>query len=253
MVLSQVSAAVRGAGLMRNYTGCSGYNYKNWRGKFYPQDLPQKNWLEYYADTFDTVEINNSFYRLPEKNTLKNWHDQVPGNFRFTLKGSRYVTHLKKLNQTEEAVNKFHDRAGLLKGKLGCILWQLPGNQHKDIAKLEKFCRTLSRDFRNVMEFRHNSWFDEEVYDVMKNHGMIFCVISAPDGLSDAAVKTADQVYMRFHGRDNWYRDPYPSDALRAWAEKLKNLKPKQLYAYFNNDYKAYAPGNAREFQEMIG
>ncbi|MFP4237224.1 MAG: DUF72 domain-containing protein, partial [Desulfonatronovibrio sp.] len=239
--------------VMRNYTGCSGYNYKNWQGKFYPRDLPRKKWLEYYAGKFDTVEINNSFYRLPEEKTLKSWYDQVPGNFRFTLKGSRYVTHLKKLNQTGEAVKKFYDRAGLLKGKLGCILWQLPGNQHKDTEKLEKFCRTLSRDFRNVMEFRHNSWYDEEVYEVMKSYGVIFCVISAPDGLSDEAVKTAGHVYMRFHGRNSWYRDQYSTKELRGWSQKLQRLKPKQIYAYFNNDYQAYAPENAREFQEMIG
>ncbi|MFO7727296.1 MAG: DUF72 domain-containing protein [Desulfonatronovibrio sp.] len=238
---------------MNNYIGCSGFNYKNWRGKFYPEDLPMKEWLEYYARHFDTVEINSSFYHLPKEKTLKDWHERVPGNFRFTLKGSRFVTHMKKLNETGEAVKRFYERAALLKGKLGCVLWQLPGNQHKDTEKLNEFCKQLSSDFRNVIEFRHNSWYDPEVYEVMKQYGVIFCVISAPGDLSDEAVKTARQVYMRFHGRENWYRDQYSREELKDWADKLKKLKPRQVYAYFNNDYQAYAPANALEFQEFIG
>ena len=237
---------------MKNYTGCSGFNYDDWKGKFYPEDVPRNRWLEYYAEKFDTVEINSSFYRLPSEKTLKNWYGRVPDDFRFTLKGSRYVTHQKKLNQAGEAVKKFYERAGLLQEKLACILWQLPGNQHKDIDKLEDFCSVMSGEFLNVLEFRHNSWYDEKVYEVMNQFGVAFCIISAPDGLSEEAVKTTDHVYMRFHGRHTWYNYLYNHDELKDWARKLKNLNPGRIYAYFNNDYQAYAPGNAREFQEMI-
>lgn len=237
---------------MRNYTGCSGYAYESWRGRFYPRDTPRKNWLEYYAGTFDTVEINSTFYRLPEETTLKNWHGQVPGNFRFTLKGSRYVTHLKKLNRTEAAVREFTNRAALLKGKLGCILWQLPANQHKDVAKLETFCRALSRNFRNVLEFRDNSWFDQEVYDVLAHYGVIFCVVSAPDGIRGDVVKTASRVYARFHGPTAWYRGEYSREELRRWAEKLKGAKSRQIYAYFNNDHLACAPRNAAMLKNLL-
>jgi len=237
---------------MTNYIGCSGFSYDDWKGEFYPEDVPKKKWLEYYAKKFNSVEINSSFYHLPKEKTLKDWHERVPGNFRFTLKGSRFVTHMKKLNQTGEAVKNFYERAAFLKGKLGCILWQLPGNQHKDTEKLKKFCKVLSSDFRNVIEFRHNSWYDPEVYDVMRQKGVIFCVISAPVGLSEEAMKTAGPVYMRFHGRGDWYRHLYTQEELKHWARKLNELEPEKIFAYFNNDFRAYAPRNAAMFKDLI-
>ncbi len=238
---------------MRNYTGCSGFNYDHWIGKFFPEDVPKKEWLEYYADHFDSVEINATFYNLPKEQTLINWYHRVPGNFKFTLKGSRYITHQKKLNDPEEPVKKFYDLAAILKGKLGCILWQLPGNQHKDVDKLRDFCKVLSTDFHNVIEFRHNSWYDEEVYDVMKKHQVTFCVISAPEGLSDEVIKTTDRVYMRFHGKDQWYRYRYSEGELKKWAKKIQDLNPSQIYSYFNNDFDGHAPENAARFAELTG
>ncbi|MFP4470981.1 MAG: DUF72 domain-containing protein [Bacteroidales bacterium] len=238
---------------MRNYTGCSGFNYDHWVGAFFPEDIPKKEWLEYYAEKFDSVEINATFYNLPKEQTLINWYHRVPGNFKFTLKGSRYVTHQKKLNDAKEPVKKFYDLARVLKGKLGCILWQLPGNQHKDVEKLKEFCKALSPDFNNVMEFRHNSWWDEEVYEVLKKNQVTFCIISAPDELSDEPVKTTDRVYMRFHGRENWYRHHYSEKELKQWVEKIRKLNPSQVYTYFNNDFKAYAPENAKTFSKLIG
>lgn len=238
---------------MRNYIGCSGFNYDHWAGKFFPEDIPKKEWLEYYAEKFDSVEINASFYNLPKEKTLINWHNRVPGNFKFTLKGSRFVTHQKKLNDIKEPVKRFYDLAAILKGKLGCILWQIPGNQHKDVSKLKEFCRVLSADFHNVIEFRHNSWYDEEVYDVMEKHQVTFCVISAPDGLSDEVIKTTDRIYMRFHGKEKWYRYKYSENELKQWAKKLGEAKPSQIYTYFNNDYHGHAFENAAMFNEMIG
>ncbi len=129
---------------MKNYIGCSGFKYDDWKGLFYPKDLPEKKWLEYYAETFDSVEINSTFYQLPKEKTLDNWHERTPGNFRFSLKGSRYITHQKKLNDCRDAVKNFYQLAGRLKGKLGCILWQLPGNQHKDTDKLSNFFNMLN-------------------------------------------------------------------------------------------------------------
>ncbi len=238
---------------MRNYTGCSGFNYDHWMGNFYPEDVPKKRWLEFYAERFDSVEVNATFYHLPKEKTLENWHERVPGNFRFTLKGSRYVTHQKKLNDVGEPVKKFYDLAALLKGKLGCILWQLPGNQHKDVEKLRAFCKVLSADFRNVIEFRHNSWYDEEVYAVMKDFGITFCVISAPGDLSEEVIKTSDRVYLRFHGKQNWYRYRYSDDELQQWADRIRAVNPEQVYTYFNNDFEGHAPENARTFAKMIG
>jgi len=237
---------------MKNYIGCSGFNYDDWKGVFYPEDVPQKKWLEHYAEKFDTVEINATFYHMPKEKTLDNWHERTPGNFRFTLKGSRFVTHQKKLNDPQEPVKKFYDLAARLKGKLGCILWQLPGNQHKDTGKLKNFCKALSRDFRNVIEFRHNSWFDEEVYNIMKEHDVSFCVISAPGDLKEDAVKTAEPVYLRFHGKKEWYKYLYSEEELKKWTKKMKDLKARQVYAYFNNDYDANAPKNAEQFASLL-
>lgn len=237
---------------MTNYTGCSGFSYDAWKGLFYPEDVPQKKWLEYYASQFNSVEINNSFYRLPREKTLDQWYQRVPGDFRFTLKGSRFITHRKKMNQVGGAVKTFYERAALLDDKLGCILWQLPANQHKDIEKLREFCGVLSRDFRNVIEFRHNSWFEEEVFAVMRQNGIIFCMLSAPDGLSAQAVKTAGPVYIRFHGRDEWYKHLYTSEELERWAGQLTALEPETIYAYFNNDNAAHAPRNAAMLKDLL-
>jgi uncharacterized protein YecE (DUF72 family) len=238
--------------VMKNYIGCSGFNYDEWEEAFYPKDISKKEWLEYYASRFDTVEINSSFYHLPKEKTLDNWYDRTPGNFRFTLKGSRFVTHQKKLNDPQEPVKKFYDLTARLKGKLGCILWQLPGNQHKDISKLKNFCKALSNDFRNVIEFRHNSWFHPDVYEVMKANDVIFCIISAPGDLNEEAVKTNKTVYLRFHGKKEWYKYLYSEKELTDWAEKINQLNAQQIYAYFNNDYAANAPRNAADFSKIL-
>ncbi len=237
---------------MRNYIGCSGFTYDHWKGSFYPEDLPKKKWLEFYAEHFDTVEINASFYHLPKEKTLDNWYDRVPGNFRFTLKGSRFITHQKKLNDVEEPVKTFYDLASRLKGKLGCILWQLPGNQHKDLQKLRSFCDTLSSDFKNVIEFRHNSWFDEEVYEILHDYQIICSILSAPGGLSEEAIETADTAYIRFHGKTSWYKYNYSEQELQDWVQRLRKLKVRQVYGYFNNDYETYAPRNADRFCQLL-
>ncbi|MGM0739449.1 MAG: DUF72 domain-containing protein [Bacteroidota bacterium] len=237
---------------MKHHVGCSGFNYDDWKEVFYPKDIRKKDWLEYYATRFDTVEINSTFYHLPKEKTLDNWYDRTPGNFRFTLKGSRFITHQKKLNDPQEPVKKFQGLAARLKGKLGCILWQLPGNQTKDIGKLDTFCRTLGGDFRNVIEFRHNSWFDQEVYDVMNNYDVSFCMISAPGELREDAVKTSDLAYLRFHGKEEWYKYLYSEKELKDWAEKIRQLNAQQVYAYFNNDQDANAPRNAADFRKIL-
>lgn len=237
---------------MKNRIGCSGFNYEEWKGDFYPEDLPEKKWLEYYADHFDTVEINNTFYHLPMEKTIDNWHERTPGHFMFTLKGSRFITHQKKLNDVGEAVKNFYELASRLKGKLGCILWQLPGNQHKDVPKLKSFSKALSSEFRNAIEFRHNSWFDQEVYDVLRKNEVAFCMISAPGDLKEDTVKTARFAYVRFHGKNDWYKYHYSEEELKKWSEKLREMKARQIYAYFNNDYNANAPDNAGKLAELM-
>lgn len=233
--------------------GCSGFHYKDWRGKFYPEDLPQKKWLEYYAETFSTVEINNSFYRLPKPDTVESWYQQAPDGFEFTMKGSRYTTHMKKLREPLESVNRFYHMADGLQEKLGCVLWQLPKNVHKNLEKLGEFCRTLKQEYQNVIEFRHSSWWhDEAVYDIMRKHNVAFCIISAPDNLPNDLVETANFAYVRFHGTKYWYNHLYSPDEMKEWAEKIKTLKAKKVYIYFNNDMFAHAIKNGQQLDKLL-
>lgn len=237
---------------MIHFFGCSGFHYDDWKDKFYPDDLPKKRWLEYYAEHFKTVEINNTFYHLPSDKTFRDWHERTPGNFRFTLKGSRYVTHVKKLNDPDEPVKNFYAKADLLKGKLGCILWQLPGKLKKNEGKIENFCKALDSGYHNAIEFRDKSWFTEEIYDILKHHKVAFCMVSAPGDLPESAVKTSGTVYLRFHGKRSWYDCDYTDEELRSWAKKLESLKSDRAYAYFNNDQHANAVKNCKRFTELV-
>lgn len=241
---------------MYTFTGCSGYHYDGWKRAFYPEDLSKKEWLPYYAKHFKTVEINNSFYRMPTEKKLKNWHDITPGNFRFTMKGSRYITHRKKLvydDKVKSGLKNFFDILENLEGKTGCVLWQLPGNLHRNDEKLDRFCSLLSSDFKNVMEFRHNSWFTEPVYDILNKHDIGYCMLSAPEGLPEEVLATSDTGYVRFHGKDNWYDYKYSREELNEWAQKLKKLSARRIYLYFNNDAHANAPENAKQMREELG
>lgn len=236
----------------KTFFGCSGFHYKDWKGKFYPEGLPEKDWLGYYAEKFQSVEINSSFYHIPKKNTLEKWHQSTPGHFRFTMKGSRYITHQKKLNDVAESVKYFYEVVDTLRGKLGCVLWQLPGNLHLNMDKLKSFCATLSNDYKNVIEFRHISWFTEEVYEVLAKNDIILCMVSAPGNLPEVLEKTAETAYVRFHGKGEWYNYLYTKKELEGWRNNLKKLNVRRIYAYFNNDWNANAPRNCKELKAIF-
>ncbi len=239
-------------------TGCSGFHYKSWKGKFYPGDLPEKEWLSYYADRFPTVEINNSFYSLPGKDTLKNWKDQTPRDFCFTLKGSRYITHMKKLkadDSLKKSLTKFYDTAFILKSKLRCVLWQLPGNLHRDDDKLREFCGMLSGNVLNCIEFRHGSWLDEEVFKILDDSGTGFCIVSSPDDSLKSITSVGKLAYFRFHGENEkgkWYDYKYSEKELDNWAKEMKNSSSSTVFAYFNNDMHANAPQDAGELMSRL-
>ncbi len=241
---------------MELFIGCSGYSYKDWKGIFYPNDLTQKQWLSFYAEKFNTVEINNTFYRFPEDKLFQKWLDQTPGHFRFTIKGHRFFTHQKKLKIDEtfgERLDDFHTSLKPLKDRAGCILWQLPGNLHKNISKLETFCQKLEKQYTHVLEFRHQSWFDKEVYDVLKANHVVFCILSAPDDLPEDLVVTGKTAYVRFHGKDKWYDYLYSEQELEKWKDRLSGLNTiEQLYVYFNNDMNGNAVKNASTLSEMF-
>ena len=238
---------------MKVHIGCSGYNYKEWRGPFYPQKMVQRKWLEYYSSIFDTVEINNTFYRFPREKGLLAWKDTVEKDFQFTLKGHRYITHRKKLKEVAQSVEDFEALAKLLKKNLGCILWQLPPNLHRNDEKLEEFCRTLDPSFKNVLEFRHESWYDKEVYAILKEHDIIFSAISSPE-FTDELIVTNKIGYLRFHGTSkDWYDHLYSEDELKEWHKKISDSGLKEIYIYFNNDIHAHAPENAWQLKELFG
>jgi uncharacterized protein YecE (DUF72 family) len=234
------------------YIGCSGWSYQDWVGKFYPAGLKSGEWLAYYAQHFSTVEVNMSFYRFPFKNMLKGWYNKTPADFRFTLKANRLITHVKKLKGTEELLTSFYALADLLEEKLACILFQMPPSltKDKDMKTLESFLRSLSPDHKNVIEFRHKSWFCQEVYDLLSSHEAIFCILSVPN-LPPDAVATGKIAYVRFHGTDSWYNYDYGEEELRGWAQRIKPLK-RECFAYFNNDVNAYAPSDALKLQAML-
>ncbi|MGD6852469.1 MAG: DUF72 domain-containing protein [Candidatus Bathyarchaeia archaeon] len=233
------------------FLGCSGFYYNHWKGKFYPAELSKTRWLQYYAQHFNTLEVNNTFYRYPTEKLLKNWYTKTPSDFRFTLKANRIITHLHKFRQTEQYTQNFYQLARLLEEKLLCVLFQLPPMVHKDMALLEAIAVQMDSSVMNALEFRHRSWWDREVYDFLDGHGLVFCSVSASD-LTEELIETGGAVYVRFHGKDCWYRHNYPDDQLAAWAQKIKQQNPKRVLCYFNNDYNANAPKNCLTLKKLL-
>ncbi len=234
--------------------GTSGWHYDDWRGPFYPDTLPKSKWFEHYALHFDTVEINNTFYQLPKAQTFKNWHKQAPDNFLFTVKANRYITHIKRLRDAQEPVERFLEGARLLRNNLGPILYQLPPTFHKDIDRLMAFLQLLPKGRTAVFEFRHKSWFSEDTYELLREFNAAFCIHDMP-GIPTPRIITADSIYIRFHGSTGKYEGDYPKSVLRDWAQWIKEHTKAvpSVYAYFNNDIHAYAVLNAKTLREQIG
>jgi uncharacterized protein YecE (DUF72 family) len=235
------------------FIGTSGWNYKSWKKKFYPEELSQKEWLNYYSKKFNSVEINNTFYQLPGKNTFRNWNYSTPDNFIFSVKASRYITHLKKLNDCDDAVKRLIDHSTELGKKLGIFLFQLPGNQHRDKNKLKKFLSLLPDKYRYVFEFRHDSWFDNEIFELLDNNNCGIVINSSPD-FPFYDVATGKVCYIRMHGSKTLYSSRYTDEELKNFSEiALKyHKKGYDLYVFFNNDVHGYAVENADTLQKII-
>ena len=233
--------------------GTSGWHYGHWKKRFYPEDLPKSKWFEFYAEDFDTVEINNTFYQLPKEISVKRWREQAPKNFIYTVKANRYITHIKKLKDTAEEVERFFERAHLLKEKLGPILYQLPPSMHKDLERLEAFIKLLPKKSPAVFEFRHESWYTQDTCALLNSHNAAFCTHDLP-GKASPRIFTGNLIYVRFHGTTGRYAGNYSKPALTEWADWIKdNLKGiRAVYAYFNNDYNAYAINNAKMFRQQL-
>jgi len=237
----------------RILVGTSGYSYDHWRGLFYPDKLAKSKWLEFYASRFTTVEINNSFYRLPSEGTFAGWRHATPAGFVFAVKVSRFITHIKRLKNADEAVNTFITRAEFLGEKLGALLYQLPPSMHRDDEQLASFLSTLPPGMKHVVEFRHRSWLEEEVFDILHRYNAGLCVFDMPDFTCPARA-TADFAYVRFHGSAGLYSSCYFDDELADWAEKLSVLasQVKEMYIYFNNDIEGFAVRNAETIRGYL-
>jgi uncharacterized protein YecE (DUF72 family) len=240
------------------FIGTSGYVYPHWRGLFYPEGLPQREWLRFYSERFNTVELNSPFYRLPDVETFEQWRDAAPKGFVYAVKASRFITHIKKLKDPEEPLKMFLERARALKHALGPVLFQLPGNFRLDLPRLEGFLRALSRQrvvrgLRAVLEVRHPSWLDREVIDRLGAARVALCLADWPE-LPVTGPLTADFVYLRRHGAGVRYGGSYPDKLLREDARKIRGWlsEGRQVYIYFNNDEAAFAVSDARRLVELV-
>ncbi len=234
------------------YVGTSGWTYDDWSGPFYPDDVKGPDRLSHYARQFSAVEVNASFCRTPTKAMIDAWNRRLAAGFHLVLKAPRTVTHRKKLRDCREPLQVFLDWALQLR-TLRVVLWQLPPSLHKDVARLDEFLSDLPPKVRHAVEFRHQSWWDDEVAETLSHHRAAFVAVSHPS-LPDAIYPSTDLLYVRFHGvgKDLYHYD-YSREELIDWASRLEpHLPGRSLYAFFNNDYQANAPRNAALFRDLL-
>ena len=233
------------------HIGTSGWNYKHWKGVFYPVGTKPAGQLKYYQKFFDTVELNTSFYHLPLPSTFDKWHTDTKKRFLFSVKASRYITHIKKLNETEEALDVFLTRANNLEQKLGPVLFQLPPNWKIDIDRFQLFLKGLPQDQRYVFEFRNPTWYNDIIYDLLSQHNCAFCIYELNKHQSPIEITTG-YVYVRLHGPGGKYQGKYNAKILRQWAKRLLRWSDegKDVYFYFDNDQAGYAVFNALRLKE---
>ncbi len=223
--------------------GTSGFSYKEWKGPFYPEKLPAKDMLRFYGEQLPAVEINNTFYRLPKREVIANWAEQVPETFRFSIKASRRVTHFKRLKETDEVLEYLLSAVDVLGDRLGVVLFQLPPNFKKDMDRLVPFLEMLPGDVRAAFEFRNASWFDDEVYDVLHAHDAAL-VTADTDGSDAAIVSTAPFGYLRLR------KDTYSDKKIAAWAQKVTDQEWDDAFVFFKHEDAGSGPKMARKFLE---
>jgi uncharacterized protein YecE (DUF72 family) len=237
------------------HVGCSGWNYRDWRGRVYPPGLPASGWLEHYATLFDTVEVNSTFYRLASRDAVARWVEQTPDRFTFALKASRYLTHIKRLTNLEQGVQRFYERIEPLVAtpKMGPLLWQLPENFHRDDERLANALRSL-RSGRHCFEFRHESWFTDDVYALLREHGAALVIGDTPTRPFQTYEMTTDWTFVRFHHGARGRRGNYSETELEEWARRIDGWRSRvEVFAYFNNDWEGFAVRNGLWLRRRLG
>jgi len=234
------------------HIGTSGWNYDHWRGTFYPGELPTNQWLDYYSQRFQTVEVNNTFYQLPNQTTFRQWRENSPENFVYAVKANRYITHMKKLKDPEESLTNFLENVRILEHTLGPILFQLPPNWKFNEDRLASFLELLPDEFQYTFEFRDERWINQRTYQLLRENNIAFCIYELAGFLSPREV-TADLVYLRLHGPGDKYQGKYDKKTLGEWADTFRRWadQGKEVYCYFDNDQLGYAAMNALELREM--
>ncbi|MFB3926922.1 MAG: DUF72 domain-containing protein [Syntrophales bacterium] len=232
--------------------GTSGWNYGHWRGIFYDEDWPKTKWLEFYARRFSTVEVNATFYHLPKPKTVENWRLRTPERFLWSVKASRYITHIKKLRDAREPLERFFNSAVLFGEKLGPVLFQLPPSLKYNEEVFTEFCRLLPRERRHVLEVRNKSWLADDAFSRMEDFNIALCISDTAGRYPYAEAVTADFTYIRLHGSKVLYASDYTEKELQEWARKIRKWK-RDAYIYFDNDYAGYAPKNAMRLKEILG
>jgi uncharacterized protein YecE (DUF72 family) len=230
---------------MALYVGTSGYSYKEWKGNFYPEKIPAKDMLRYYSERLTTVEINNTFYRMPQPSLIENWKEQVPGSFKFSLKAPQRITHFKRLNDTDDETKYFLDTIAVLDEQLGVILFQLPPNMKKDLPRLETFLTLLSPATPAAFEFRHPSWFDDDVLDLLRSQNRPLVVSDTDDMPTTHIDKTADWGYLRLR------RVNYSAENLVEWSERIRRQEWKETFLFFKHEDAGTGPKLASQFLEL--
>ena len=238
---------------MMIHVGCSGWQYRSWRdGAFYPPKLPQRRWLEHYASVFDTVEVNSTFYRLAKPEAVARWIAETPPGFLLTVKASRYMTHIRRLQELEEPMRRFYAGIEPLvgSGKLGPVLWQLPANFKRDEERLADVLHMLPEG-RHCFEFRDPSWFTDDVLELLRQFGVALVYGDHPERPWQPLELTADWTFIRFHYGHRGRRGNYSESELREWAQRIRGIDA-EVFAYFNNDWEAFAPRNALRLRTLL-
>jgi uncharacterized protein YecE (DUF72 family) len=238
--------------------GCSGWMYDSWRGRLYPEREPKRRWLELYSEQFDTVEVNSTFYRLARQEAVEGWVSQTPTDFLFSVKASRYLTHVRRLRGIEEGIRRFYEPIEPLMdaGRLGPVLWQLPENFRRDDERLSGLLKLLdgAPSSRHTIEFRHASWFAPEVMSMLRAHGVALTIGDHPKRPFQTYEATTDWMFIRFHYGVRGRTGNYSATEIGEWAERIRRWRRREsIYVYYNNDWNGYAPANAKLMLRRLG